>query len=190
VHPATRRVAKGYGAWAFALLTIAVLGNSFSGHGEYGISTHFWLILTGLPLSLLSLYILPNGSVLCVLAAGLIGTVQWAVVAEANARWEQWRRSGSPRHSPFPLSRARLRILWVVALAAPLVSGYALLSAFTYVGLNASGAWSADRASWWSSTAFALFCVFLVISVVAIGLLLRHYNHLPRFLDRDQVHNL
>jgi len=91
VHRAAKKVAKWYGAWALALLAIAALGNSFSGHGEYGVSTHLGLTITGLPLSLLSWYI-PNGTVLGVLVAGLIGTAQWTAVAEANARWEAWRQ--------------------------------------------------------------------------------------------------
>ena len=91
VHRAAKKVAKWYGTWALALLAIAVLGNYFSGNGEYGVSTHLWLTITGLPLSLLSWYV-PNGTVLGVLVAGLIGTAQWTVVAEANARWKAWRQ--------------------------------------------------------------------------------------------------
>lgn len=96
MHSATIKVAKLYGAWSIALLAIAALGNAFSGHGEYGISTHLFLTFTGLPLSLLSWYIVPNGTVLCVLVAGLIGTAQWASVAEANARFEAWRQTRLP----------------------------------------------------------------------------------------------
>lgn len=93
---ATKKIAEFYGAWALALFAIAALGNTFSGHGEYGISTHLLLTITGLPLSLLSWYIVPNGTVLCVLVAGLIGTTQWAAVAEVNARWETWRKAHRP----------------------------------------------------------------------------------------------
>ncbi len=75
MHRTATKVAKWYGAWAFLSLTIAVLGNSFSGHGEYGISTHLWLTVTGLPLSLLS-WLAPNGTVFGALVAGLIGTAQ------------------------------------------------------------------------------------------------------------------
>ena len=187
MHRATKKVAKLYGAWALALLAIAVLGNAFSGHGEYGISTHLLLTITGLPLSLLSWYIVPNGTVLCVLAAGLIGTAQWATVAEANARWDAWRKTRRPSEPPLISSRARLRLLWVRALLAPLAAGYGLLSAYFYAWLNAAGSWPAERASLWSGVAFAFFCLFAVISVVAIVLLLRHYNSLPRLPDRDEV---
>ena len=74
------------------LVVVAALGNSFSGHGEYGVSTHLWLTITGLPLSLLSWYV-QNGTVLGVLVAALIGIAQWTAVAEVNARWEAWRQS-------------------------------------------------------------------------------------------------
>lgn len=97
MHRAAKKVAKWYGAWALALLTIAALGNLFSGHGEYGISTHFWLTITGLPLSLFSWYV-QNGSVLGVLVAGLIGTAQWTAVAEANTHWVAWRRRRHFKH--------------------------------------------------------------------------------------------
>ena len=165
-----------------------MLGNSFSGHGEYGISTHLLLTITGLPLSLLSWH-LPNGSALGVLAAGLIGTIQWSVVAEANARWELRRLSRSLKQTSFLSPRATLGVLWVAALSAPLFAGYALSSAVTYAWLNASGSWSAQRASFWFSVASISFCVFSVISVVAIVRLIRYYNHLPRRPDRDEVHN-
>lgn len=91
MHRVSKKVAKWYGTWALTLLSIAVIGNSFSGHGEYGVSTHLWLTVTGLPLSFLSWYV-QNGSVLGVLVAGLFGTAQWTAVAEANARWKAWRQ--------------------------------------------------------------------------------------------------
>lgn len=186
MHPATKKVAKFYGAWALSLFVIAALGNSFSGHGEYGVSTHLWLTITGLPLALLSWYV-PNGTALGVLVAGLIGTIQWAAVAEANARWEAWRQTRRPRASPLLSPRKKLRLLWVSALLAPLAAGYGLLSAYSYAWLNASGSWSAERASLWSGVAFAFFCLFSLVAVVAIVLLLRHYNRLPRLPDRDEV---
>ena len=93
------------------------------------------------------------------------------------------RATKTPVLSP----RARLRVLWASALLAPLAAGYALLSAYFYAWLNAAGSWSAERASLWSGTAFALFCLFGVVSVIAIRLLLRHYNSLPRLPDRDEV---
>jgi hypothetical protein len=186
VHRATKKTVKWYGVWAFALVTVAALGNSFGGHGEYGISTHLWLTITGLPLSLLSWY-LPNGTVLGVLSAGLIGTVQWAVVAEANSRWEAWYQAHHPAETTLLSPRTKLRLLWTMALLSPLAAGYGLLSVYLYAWLNAAGSWSAERASLWSSVAFAFFCFFVVVSVVTIRLLLRHYNSLPPLPDQDEV---
>jgi hypothetical protein len=65
--------------------------------------------------------------------------------------------------------RAQLVALWL-ALAATLVgSGYAFLSVYFYAWLQASGSWSAERASSWSMGAFVvavvLFGAFLVIAV-------------------------
>lgn len=57
------------------------------------------------------------------------------------------------------------------------------LSAYFYAWLNAAGSWSAERASLWSGLAFLLFCLFGVVSLVAIRLLLRHDNSLPRLPD-------
>ena len=188
MHQSAKKIAKWYGAWALAVLMVAALGNSFSGHGEYGISAHLWLTITGLPLSLLSWH-LPNGTVLGVLVAGLIGTAQWIAVAEANARWDAWRQTRHPVTRYYLSPRAKLRALWAVALAAPVISSYALLAAVAYVWLNASGHWSAERASLWAYSAFALFCVFGVIAVIAIVLLVRHYNRLPRPADQPEVHN-
>jgi hypothetical protein len=92
-----------------------------------------------------------------------------------------------PETKPSP--RARLVVLWVAALGAPLVAGYCLLSVYFYAWLNASGSWSVERASLWSGAAFIFFCLFAVIAVVAIIRLLRYYNSLPRLPDRDEVKN-
>lgn len=86
-----------YGGWSALWLVVAAFGNTFSGHGEYGISAHLVLAFTGLPLGLLSLHA-PNGTALGVAVAGVIGTVQWCAVAELNRRWELWkgaRKNGS-----------------------------------------------------------------------------------------------
>lgn len=181
---AARKVLKLYGAWSLLLLAATVLGSAFSGHGEYGITAHILLTITGLPLSLLSLHILPNGGALAVLAAGLIGTAQWVMVAEANARWEHWRKSHPLKRSPPLLSRSKLRWYWLVALAAPIASAYAFFSAIFYAWLNASGSWPPDRASLWSGVAFAFCCLFGAISVVSVVRLLRYYNSLPHLPDQ------
>ncbi|MGH8618376.1 MAG: hypothetical protein ACREUW_11860 [Burkholderiales bacterium] len=80
-----------YGGWSLLWLAVAYLGNTFSGHGELGISAHVILAFTGLPFGLLSFHIVPNGTVFCVAVAGAIGTAQWCAVAELNRRWERWQ---------------------------------------------------------------------------------------------------
>lgn len=93
MSPATRKTASYYGAWAALWIAVAFFGDTFADHGEYGECAHIVLLMTGPPFALLSLHIIPNGSVLATLAAGMIGLAQWSVVAEANARWEAWRKS-------------------------------------------------------------------------------------------------
>ena len=179
MHAAAKKVFAYYGAWSLLLIAVTVLGSAFSGHGEYGSSAHLWLIVTGPPLSLRALHVVPNGGALAVLVAGLIGTAQWVLVAEANSRWEHWRQLHPWKRSRLKLSRSRLRLIWLTALVAPIAAGFALLSTISYAWLNASGAWSAERASLSAGVAFALFCLFGVVSVTSIALLLRHYNSLP-----------
>jgi hypothetical protein len=90
---ATRKTVKFYGAWATLWVAVAFFGNTFSGHGEYGLTAQFVLSLTGLPLALLSWQVAFEGSVAATLSAAVIGLLQWMLVAETNARWESWRRS-------------------------------------------------------------------------------------------------
>ena len=89
----TKIVSIAYGAWATAFFLMAVLGKLFAGHGEYGISTHLWLTLTGMPLSFIS-WALPHGSVYGVAVAGIAGIIQWSVVSEFRARRDS-RENGS-----------------------------------------------------------------------------------------------
>ncbi len=62
-------------------MAVALYGFFFTNHGEYGISAHLWLILTGLPLSLVS-GLMPHGSILGATAAGILGFVQWAIIGQ------------------------------------------------------------------------------------------------------------
>ena len=87
MSPATQKVAIYYGVWVLFCVLWAI-----TGYGDSKVA-HLYLALTGLPLALLSLHIIPNGSPVATLAAGLIGLLQWCLVAEANARWEKWRKS-------------------------------------------------------------------------------------------------
>jgi hypothetical protein len=66
----------GYGLW--------VLVNVFLTYfdiGDGGVASHLALLWTGAPASLLSLA-LPNGSLLGVLGAGVLGGVQWSLFAQ------------------------------------------------------------------------------------------------------------
>jgi hypothetical protein len=80
-HSRTRRFARFYAVWILIALTLAAIGwgDQKAGHGL--------LILTGFPLSLLSMQVLPHGSVFATLCAGLLGWSQWCVVIELDARW-------------------------------------------------------------------------------------------------------
>ena len=93
MQPKTIRTLKYYGLWAFAWVSLTVYGQAVLGHGEYGISAHLILVLTGSPLSLFSCSVHPNGGVLATFAAGVIGLFQWCIVAELSARYEAWRKS-------------------------------------------------------------------------------------------------
>ncbi len=79
-------VAKLYGLWAIACLVGLLIGNLHTGHGEWGISIHLILIATGLPLSLLSLQVVPNGTLLSSGVAGILGLLQWWAIAEVSRR--------------------------------------------------------------------------------------------------------
>lgn len=80
-----------YGGWSLLWLAVPFLGNSLSGHGEFGLCAHFILAGTGLPLGLLSFHVIPNGTVNAVAVAGLLGTTQWCAVAALNHGWARWQ---------------------------------------------------------------------------------------------------
>jgi len=85
--PATKKTAIAYGVWVLLCLLLSATGFGDSKAG------HLFLAVSGIPLALLSLQVTPNGSVFATFIAGLIGWLQWCLVAEANARWEAWRKS-------------------------------------------------------------------------------------------------
>jgi len=70
----------GYGAWIVVNIIITVFHI-----GDAGANAHLALMFTGLPASLLSLY-LKNGSLIAVLVAGLLGLVQWLLVIKLWGR--------------------------------------------------------------------------------------------------------
>ncbi|MCB1666921.1 MAG: hypothetical protein KDI24_01105 [Pseudomonadales bacterium] len=87
----TRNIAIAYGVWATAFFLVAVYGALFFSHGEYGVSAHLWLTLTGMPLSFVS-WGVPHGTALGVAVAGVAGIIQWSAMSEFWACWD--RRKG------------------------------------------------------------------------------------------------
>jgi len=73
--------AAGYGAWVIVNVFITVLQI-----GDAGVNAHLALLFTAPPASLLSL-LLPNGTLLAVVAAAALGLAQWVAVAELMSRW-------------------------------------------------------------------------------------------------------
>ncbi|MBQ0799451.1 MAG: hypothetical protein KBT63_09210 [Porticoccaceae bacterium] len=69
-------IVVGYGAWIILNLVITVFKI-----GDAGVNAHLALIFTGLPASLLSL-LAPHGTLVAVLIAGVLGLVQWVLVAK------------------------------------------------------------------------------------------------------------
>lgn len=84
----TKIIGIAYSAWAIGFFLIAVYGALFSDHGEYGVSAHLWLTLTGMPFSLLS-WGVPHGSVIGVGVAAVAGIIQWGAISELWAWWER-----------------------------------------------------------------------------------------------------
>lgn len=89
----TKIVGIAYGAWTIAFFLIAVYGALFSDHGEYGLSAHLWLTLTGMPLSFIS-WAVPHGSVFGVTVAGVAGIIQRGAISEFWVWWDS-RTDGS-----------------------------------------------------------------------------------------------
>jgi hypothetical protein len=85
--------------------------------------------------------------------------------------------------------RSRITLLWFAAILGPLAAGYSLLSVVFYAWLEASGSWPKERASVWAGGAFFFFCVFAIVSVIAIVQLFRHYNSLPHLPDHEETPN-
>jgi len=74
-------IVVGYGAWV--ILNIII---TFFKIGDAGVNAHLALVFTGLPTSLLSLLV-PHGTLLAVLIAGILGLIQWSLVAKL------WKKS-------------------------------------------------------------------------------------------------
>jgi len=82
----TKKLIVIYGVWVCFWLGISGYGTLFTSHGEYGISSHLWLTITGVPSSFLSWLVTPHGTFLGTLVAGIAGLVQWGGVTEVLAR--------------------------------------------------------------------------------------------------------
>lgn len=68
-------ISVGYLSWVLAHIVITIFGV-----GDGGVSSHLWLVITGLPASLVS-WMFQHGSLGAVLIAGLAGWIQWTVAA-------------------------------------------------------------------------------------------------------------
>ena len=85
MHHTTKWTLIIYGSWASLWTTLSTASPILGAAGEYGVSGHLWLTITGAPLSLLS-WLAPHGTLSGVLAAGILGTLQWVACAELLAR--------------------------------------------------------------------------------------------------------
>jgi len=88
MKPLTKKVALWYSLWV-----ILWLGITYFGNGELGISSFFYLTITGLPFSLLGWNLTPHGGLLNVSIIGAIGLIQWCLFVEANALITTWWKS-------------------------------------------------------------------------------------------------
>jgi hypothetical protein len=81
-------VAGGYSAWVILCVVMTVFHI-----GDGGTAAHLALVFTGPPAAILSLY-LPNGSLIGVSAAGVLGLAQWVAIAELTSRWSSRPKAG------------------------------------------------------------------------------------------------
>ncbi len=93
MHTKTKRVITIYGFWASIWVLLAATGYGDPESGQ------IMLLVSGFPFALLSLDIMPNGSVLATFAAGALGCIQWGVLAEANVRFNRRRRQATDRRA-------------------------------------------------------------------------------------------
>jgi len=87
MHRPTIIVGIAYGAWV--ILATVLKGLTI---GDWTAYAHLALVVTGPPAALFTLY-LPNGTFSSTVAAGVLGWVQWVVVAELLARSSLRRRA-------------------------------------------------------------------------------------------------
>ena len=82
----TKKVAVIYGIWVLLWTSIALYGRMYTTHGEFGVSSHLWLTMSGFPLSFLS-WLVPHGSILGVFVAGVAGLDKWHFVDVKKSRY-------------------------------------------------------------------------------------------------------
>jgi hypothetical protein len=93
VQPITKKVAKYYSVWICFWVLVALYGELFTNHGEFGLSAWFWLSISGLPLSFLTWHISANGSLFGIFLVSLTGLIQWCTVTELFAKFDVWRKT-------------------------------------------------------------------------------------------------
>ena len=84
-----KAVAYIYGAWCLFCLVIAILNI-----GDGAVGAHLALAFTGMPLSLVSLY-LPNASLQAAVVAAILGWIQWVTLVA-------WWSADDPKASDDP----------------------------------------------------------------------------------------
>ena len=91
----TKKVIIIYAIWVLVWLLVSGYGALFANHGEFGVSSHLWLTISGLPMSLVSWLITSHGTFVGSFTAGILGLIQWGAVTEANVKWDAWRKSNA-----------------------------------------------------------------------------------------------
>lgn len=69
------RIILGYGIWILLWIGLSMI------ESEYGVGGFFYLSITGLPLSIVGWDIMPNGGILSLVSLGILGMIQWVIVA-------------------------------------------------------------------------------------------------------------
>ena len=69
---------------------VAAYGYYYESNGEFGVSGHLLLTITGAPFSIIS-WLLPHGSLKAIFVAGVLGTLQWYLFGKFVAFVERRR---------------------------------------------------------------------------------------------------
>ncbi len=82
-----RWISAAYLSWVVFHIVFTI-----GGIGDGGVSSHLWLLLTGMPASLIS-WVSQHGSLCAVLIAGLTGWIQWTAIAICLGKRKQKSRA-------------------------------------------------------------------------------------------------